>query len=85
MTTLRVHQMLPAQATIPVGVLVRNDFAAGVITGSEVQEVFALAKADPQIAYMLSRMWYPDFPVPVGVLRRVARITAAPRPKESPV
>ena len=25
---------------------------------------------DPYLAYMLSRMWYPEFPVPVGVLRR---------------
>ena len=30
---------------------------------------------DPYLAYMLSRMWYPDFPVPVGVLRRVSRPT----------
>jgi len=31
--------------------------------------------ADPYLAYMLSRMWWPDFPVPVGVLRRVSRPT----------
>jgi 2-oxoglutarate ferredoxin oxidoreductase subunit beta len=30
---------------------------------------------DPYLAYMLSRMWYPDFPVPVGVLRRISRPT----------
>ena len=30
---------------------------------------------DPYLAYMLSRMWWPDFPVPVGVLRRTARPT----------
>jgi 2-oxoglutarate ferredoxin oxidoreductase subunit beta len=30
---------------------------------------------DPYLAYMLSRMWYPEFPVPVGVLRRVSRPT----------
>ncbi|HUP83957.1 MAG TPA: 2-oxoacid:ferredoxin oxidoreductase subunit beta [Candidatus Limnocylindria bacterium] len=30
---------------------------------------------DPYLAYMLSRMWYPDFPVPVGVLRKVMRPT----------
>ena len=30
---------------------------------------------DPYLAYMLSRMWWPDFPVPVGVLRRVNRPT----------
>jgi 2-oxoglutarate ferredoxin oxidoreductase subunit beta len=26
---------------------------------------------DPTLAYVLSRMWYPEFPVPVGVFRRV--------------
>jgi 2-oxoglutarate ferredoxin oxidoreductase subunit beta len=31
--------------------------------------------ADPYLAYMLSRMWWPDYPVPVGVLRRVERPT----------
>jgi 2-oxoglutarate ferredoxin oxidoreductase subunit beta len=30
---------------------------------------------DPYLAYMLSRMWWPKFPVPVGVLRRVQRPT----------
>ena len=30
---------------------------------------------DPYLAYMLSRMWYPEVPVPVGVLRRVERPT----------
>jgi 2-oxoglutarate ferredoxin oxidoreductase subunit beta len=30
---------------------------------------------DPYLAYMLSRMWYPEFPVPVGVLRAVRRAT----------
>ncbi len=30
---------------------------------------------DPYLAYMLSRMWWPEFPVPVGVLRRVQRPT----------
>ncbi|MBA3778732.1 MAG: 2-oxoacid:ferredoxin oxidoreductase subunit beta [Chloroflexi bacterium] len=30
---------------------------------------------DPYLAFMLSRMWYPEFPVPVGVLRRVQRAT----------
>ncbi|MBM4408565.1 MAG: 2-oxoacid:ferredoxin oxidoreductase subunit beta [Chloroflexi bacterium] len=28
---------------------------------------------DPYLAFMLSRMFYPDFPVPVGVIRRVER------------
>ena len=31
--------------------------------------------ADPYLAFMLSRMWWPQFPVPVGVLRRTQRPT----------
>jgi 2-oxoglutarate ferredoxin oxidoreductase subunit beta len=30
---------------------------------------------DPYLAFMLSRMWYPEFPVPVGILRNVSRPT----------
>ena len=30
---------------------------------------------DPYLAFMLSRMWWPDYPVPVGVLRDVTRPT----------
>jgi len=30
---------------------------------------------DPYLAYMLSRMWWPVFPVPVGVLRDIERPT----------
>ncbi|HTS14819.1 MAG TPA: 2-oxoacid:ferredoxin oxidoreductase subunit beta, partial [Candidatus Sulfotelmatobacter sp.] len=30
---------------------------------------------DPYLAFMLSRMWWPDFPVPVGVFRDVSRPT----------
>jgi 2-oxoglutarate ferredoxin oxidoreductase subunit beta len=30
---------------------------------------------DPYLALMLSRMWWPDFPVPVGVIRSVERPT----------
>jgi 2-oxoglutarate ferredoxin oxidoreductase subunit beta len=30
---------------------------------------------DPYLAYMLSRMWWPEYPVPVGVFRRVERPT----------
>jgi 2-oxoglutarate/2-oxoacid ferredoxin oxidoreductase subunit beta len=30
---------------------------------------------DPYLAFMLSRMWWPEFPVPVGVLRNVQRPT----------
>jgi 2-oxoglutarate ferredoxin oxidoreductase subunit beta len=33
------------------------------------------AAADPYLAFMLSRMWWPDFPVPVGVFRDVSRPT----------
>ncbi|MGH2466824.1 MAG: 2-oxoacid:ferredoxin oxidoreductase subunit beta, partial [Candidatus Limnocylindrales bacterium] len=30
---------------------------------------------DPYLGFMLSRMWWPDFPVPVGVFRNVSRPT----------
>ena len=30
---------------------------------------------DPYLAFMLSRMFWPEFPVPVGVLRRIDRPT----------
>ena len=30
---------------------------------------------DPYLAFMLSRMFYPEFPVPVGVFRDVERPT----------
>ena len=30
---------------------------------------------EPYLAYLLSRMWWPDFPVPVGVLRDVSHPT----------
>jgi 2-oxoglutarate ferredoxin oxidoreductase subunit beta len=30
---------------------------------------------DPYLAFMLSRMFYPEFPVPVGVLRDIERPT----------
>ncbi|MET1233079.1 MAG: 2-oxoacid:ferredoxin oxidoreductase subunit beta [Candidatus Limnocylindrales bacterium] len=30
---------------------------------------------DPHLAFMLSRMWWPEYPVPVGVLRDVTRPT----------
>ena len=33
------------------------------------------AAEDPYLALMLSRMFWPDFPVPVGVLRAVERPT----------
>ena len=31
--------------------------------------------ADPYLAFMLSRMFWPEFPVPVGVLRNIERPT----------
>ena len=37
---------------------------------------------EPYLALMLSRMFWPDFPVPVGVLR--ARRPADPRPADRP-
>jgi 2-oxoglutarate/2-oxoacid ferredoxin oxidoreductase subunit beta len=33
------------------------------------------AAEDPYLSYMLSRMFYPEFPVPVGVLRNIDRPT----------
>jgi 2-oxoglutarate/2-oxoacid ferredoxin oxidoreductase subunit beta len=30
-------------------------------------------ETDPTLAYILSRMWWPEYPVPIGVLRRVKR------------
>ncbi len=30
---------------------------------------------DPHLAFMLTRMWWPDYPVPVGVFRDVSRPT----------
>jgi 2-oxoglutarate ferredoxin oxidoreductase subunit beta len=30
---------------------------------------------DPYLAFMLSRMWWPEYPVPVGVLRNIERPT----------
>jgi 2-oxoglutarate ferredoxin oxidoreductase subunit beta len=33
------------------------------------------AAEDPTLAFMLSRMWWPEYPVPVGVLRDVTRPT----------
>ena len=32
-------------------------------------------EGDPLIAFMLSRIYWPDFPVPVGVIRDVKRAT----------
>jgi 2-oxoglutarate ferredoxin oxidoreductase subunit beta len=40
-----------------------------------VADLLVHDETDPEIAYMLSRMFYPDFPVPMGVLRRVSRPT----------
>jgi 2-oxoglutarate/2-oxoacid ferredoxin oxidoreductase subunit beta len=47
--------------------------------GGEVSEADLLVHdeeaEDPYLAYMLSRMWWPEFPVPVGVFRNVERPT----------
>jgi 2-oxoglutarate ferredoxin oxidoreductase subunit beta len=32
-------------------------------------------ETDPLIAFMLAKLWWPDFPVPVGVVRNIARPT----------
>ena len=40
-----------------------------------VADLLVHDESDPEIAYMLSRMFYPDFPVPVGVVRRVSHPT----------
>jgi 2-oxoglutarate/2-oxoacid ferredoxin oxidoreductase subunit beta len=32
-------------------------------------------ETDPLIAYMLAHLWWPDFPVPVGIVRNIARPT----------
>jgi len=40
-----------------------------------VADLLVHDEADPQIAYMLSRMFFPEFPVPIGILRRTSRPT----------
>jgi 2-oxoglutarate/2-oxoacid ferredoxin oxidoreductase subunit beta len=40
-----------------------------------VADLLVHDESDPQIAYMLSRMFHPEFPVPVGVLRRTLHPT----------
>src|SRR5436309_3278194 len=32
-------------------------------------------ETDPLIAYMLAHLWWPDFPVPVGIVRNLTRPT----------
>jgi 2-oxoglutarate/2-oxoacid ferredoxin oxidoreductase subunit beta len=32
-------------------------------------------EADPLIAFMLAHLWWPDFPVPVGIVRNISRPT----------
>ena len=32
-------------------------------------------ETDPLIAFMLAHLWWPDFPVPVGVVRNISRPT----------
>jgi 2-oxoglutarate ferredoxin oxidoreductase subunit beta len=47
--------------------------------GGEISEADLLVHdeqaEDPHLAFMLSRMWWPDYPVPVGVFRDVTRPT----------
>jgi 2-oxoglutarate ferredoxin oxidoreductase subunit beta len=61
------------------GIRLRGLHPEVVALGNGVSEADLLVhdeeSADPYLAYMLSRMWWPDFPVPVGVLRRVQRPT----------
>jgi 2-oxoglutarate ferredoxin oxidoreductase subunit beta len=61
------------------GIRLRGLHPEVVALGNGVSEADLLVHdeeaADPYLAYMLSRMWWPDFPVPVGVLRRVQRPT----------
>ena len=57
-----------------------NGLAPEVVTlGDGVTEADLLvhdeAAEDPYLAFMLSRMWWPAFPVPVGVFRQVRHAT----------
>jgi 2-oxoglutarate ferredoxin oxidoreductase subunit beta len=57
-----------------------NGFTPEVVTlGDGIREEDLLVHdeeaEDPSLAFILSRMWWPDFPVPVGVFRRVRRAT----------
>jgi 2-oxoglutarate/2-oxoacid ferredoxin oxidoreductase subunit beta len=41
--------------------------------GIEEDDLLVHDETDPTLAYILSRMWWPEYPVPIGVLRRVKR------------
>jgi len=43
--------------------------------GVEESDLLVHDETDPTLAYILSRMFWPDYPVPIGVFRRVKRPT----------
>jgi 2-oxoglutarate ferredoxin oxidoreductase subunit beta len=43
--------------------------------GISVADILVHDETDALIAFMLARLWWPDFPVPVGVIRRISRPT----------
>jgi 2-oxoglutarate/2-oxoacid ferredoxin oxidoreductase subunit beta len=45
------------------------------VDGVSVADLLVHDEGDPLIAFMLSRIYWPDFPVPVGVIRDVQRPT----------
>ena len=40
-----------------------------------LRDARTLSRTDPLIAYMLAHLWWPDFPVPVGIVRNITRPT----------
>jgi 2-oxoglutarate ferredoxin oxidoreductase subunit beta len=61
---IRLRGLHPEVVTIGEGGITESD----LVVHDETAE-------DPYLAFMLSRMFYPEFPVPVGVIRRVDRPT----------
>ncbi len=61
------------------GIRLRGLHPEVVELGGKVSEADLLVHdeqaEDPYLAYMLSRMWWPEYPVPVGVFRNVERPT----------
>jgi 2-oxoglutarate ferredoxin oxidoreductase subunit beta len=61
------------------GIRLRGLHPEVVALGNGVSEADLLVHdegaEDPHLAFMLSRMWWPEYPVPVGVLRNVTRPT----------
>ena len=43
--------------------------------GIEESDLLVHDETDPMLAFILSRMFWPDYPVPVGVIRRVKKPT----------